>query len=87
MRIYTEILLRTAVVTVIYVPIFVVAVLASTLIVQSHVHPDNWVTTKYDVATGVVVVLMYLGTAVMQVKAAIKKHSVHGGEVTNERKT
>jgi hypothetical protein len=75
MKLGSEILLRTVVVTVIYAPVFAFSLLASALIVQSHVHPDSWVTTKYDIATGVIVALLYLVTLVLQVKSAIKKHS------------
>ena len=78
MKVGTEILVRAVIVTVIYVPIFFVSMLASTVIVQSHVHPDNWVTTKYDVATGIVVVLMYIVTVVIHSKAAMTKHSDQG---------
>jgi hypothetical protein len=75
MKLGTEILLRVIIVTVIYAPIFAFSLLASALIVQSHIHPDSWVITKSDIAIGVVVTLMYLATLVLQVKAATKKHS------------
>jgi len=87
MKFHTEILLRTSIVTVIYVPIFLISILASTLIVQSHVHPDNWVTTKYDIATGVIVVLMYLATIIIQIRITRKKQFKNNETRSSANKT
>ena len=72
MKIHARIFIRVLITTVIFVLLFIASLLTSALMVQGHVHPDNWVTTKYDVVTGVVIVLVYLVTVLLQVKLASK---------------
>ena len=62
-----QILIKVAITTVVFGAILLIALIASTLIVQGHTHPDYWVTTKYDIATGGVVALVYLVTIIKQI--------------------
>ncbi|MES9993483.1 MAG: hypothetical protein ABW098_16155 [Candidatus Thiodiazotropha sp.] len=59
--------------TILFAMLFVIALLLSTAIAQRHIHPDNWIITKYDITTGFAVVALYLYTVVSQIGKAIRQ--------------
>jgi uncharacterized membrane protein YhaH (DUF805 family) len=55
-----RIILNIVITTIVFGAIFVVFILASTLIFQGHMHPDEWTTTFYDQVIMIATPIIYI---------------------------
>lgn len=64
MSLYARLVIKVVFVTVAFALLLFAAVMTPTLTFQSHIHPDDWTTTTYDIAAAALVVLAYVAVMV-----------------------
>jgi hypothetical protein len=62
--------------TIVFAFFFTAAIMATTVTFQSHIHPDEWKTTAYDIAAGAFVVIAYVAMLARMVYIFLKARSI-----------
>ncbi len=77
---FNKLIVRIGILTIVFVVIFIISITATTIIFQNDVHPDFWMTTKYDIIAMVLSLAGYLFSTGFQVSKYIilKKRTKKG---------
>lgn len=60
MNFYLRLIAKLLLVTAAFALLLIVVVTATTVIFQSHIHPDDWTTTNWDIASMVFLAVAYV---------------------------
>ncbi len=75
MNLYARLVVKVVFVTVAFALLLFATVMTTTLTFQSHIHPDIWTTTAYDIAAAALVAWAYVAVMVRIVYTFLRARS------------